>query len=130
MGTGTPYPATINVSGVTGRVNQATVTLNGLTHSFPHDIDVVLVSPAGTNVLVMSHTGGGHAVTNINLTFDDAATATLPNYDPITSGTYKPSNYEGPVALPGTAPYQVLPVCSLGLRLEQPERRLVPVRVR
>lgn len=105
QGTATPYPATINVSGVTGRVNHAAVTLNGLAHTFPHDIDVVLVSPAGTNVLVMSHTGGGHAVTNINLTFDDdAASGTLPNFDPITSGTYKPSNYEGPVALPGTAP--------------------------
>jgi uncharacterized repeat protein (TIGR01451 family) len=104
QGTATPYPATINVSGVTGRVSKATVTLNGLSHSFPHDIDIVLVSPVGTNVLFMSHTGGGHAVTNVNLTFDDAATGTLPNYDPITSGTYKPSNYEGPVALPGTAP--------------------------
>jgi uncharacterized repeat protein (TIGR01451 family) len=103
-GPGTPYPATINLSGITGRVNKATVTLNGLTHTFPHDINVVLVDPAGTNVLVMSHTGGGYAVSNINLTFDDAAAATLPNYGPITPGTYKPSAYEGPVALPDTAP--------------------------
>jgi uncharacterized repeat protein (TIGR01451 family) len=103
-GPGTPYPATITVSGVTGRLNNATLTLNGLTHSFPHDINVVLVNPAGTNVLVMSHTGGGHGVTNINLTFDDDATVSLPNQDQITSGTYKPSAYEGPVALPGTAP--------------------------
>jgi uncharacterized repeat protein (TIGR01451 family) len=103
-GPATPYPATINISGVTGRVNKPTITLNGLTHAFPHDINVVLVNPAGTNVLVMSHTGGGHAVTNINLTFDDAATATLPNQDPIAAGTYKPSSYQGPVALPGTAP--------------------------
>src|SRR5208282_5886264 len=45
-GPGTPYPATITVSGVAGRVNHPTITLNGLTHSFPHDIDVVLVNPA------------------------------------------------------------------------------------
>ena len=64
----------------------------------------MLVNPAGTNVLVMSHTGGGHAVTNINLTFDDDATATLPNQDPITAGTYKPSNYQPLLALPLTAP--------------------------
>jgi uncharacterized repeat protein (TIGR01451 family) len=104
QGTANPYPATINISGLDGRVSHATVTLHGLTHSFPHDIDVVLASPAGTNVLFMSHTGGGYAANNVNLTFDDAVTGTLPNFDPIISGTYKPSNYQGPVALPGTAP--------------------------
>jgi uncharacterized repeat protein (TIGR01451 family) len=64
---------------------------------------MLLVSPSGSNVLVMSHTGGGHSVTNLTLTFDDAASGYLPNHDLITSGTYKPSSYEGPVALPGTA---------------------------
>ena len=106
QGIANPYPATINVSGLTGRVNHATITLHGLTHSFPHDINMVLVNPAGTNVLVMSHVGGGYPANSVNLTFDDAAAGTLPNYDPISSGSYKPSNYQGPVALPGTAPSQ------------------------
>ena len=103
-GIATPYPSAINVSGLTGRVSQAVVTLNGLSHSFPHDVSVLLVSPAGSNVLVMSHTGGGHRVNNINLTFDDTATVSLPNYDQVIGGTYKSSSYEGPVSLPGTAP--------------------------
>ena len=60
-------------------MTKATVTLNGLTHTFPHDINVLLVSPAGSNVLLMSHTGGGHAVTNITLTFDDTAANALPD---------------------------------------------------
>ena len=102
-GVGSPYPSSINVSGMTGRVSKATVTLDGLSHTFPHDVNMLLVSPSGSNVLVMSHTGGGHSVTNLTLTFDDAASGYLPNYDLITSGTYKPSSYEGPVALPGTA---------------------------
>jgi uncharacterized repeat protein (TIGR01451 family) len=102
-GIATPYPSTINVSGMTGRVSKVTLGLNGLTHAFPHDVNVVLVSPAGTNVLVMSHTGGGYPVTNIALGFDDAAAASLPNYSLITNGTNKPSSYQGPVALPGTA---------------------------
>jgi hypothetical protein len=67
-------------------------------------VDVLLVSPSGTNVLVMSHTGGGYAVTNLTLTFDDAASGSLPNYNPLSSGTYRPSVYEGPIALPGTGP--------------------------
>ena len=103
-GIATPYPSAINVSGLTGRVSQAVVTLNGLSHSFPHDVSVLLVSPAGSNVLVMSHTGGGHRVSNISLTFDDTATVSLPNYDQVIGGTYQPSSYEGPVSLPGTAP--------------------------
>jgi uncharacterized repeat protein (TIGR01451 family) len=99
-----PYPSTINVSGVIGRVSNLTLELNGLTHSFPHDINVLLVSPSGSNVLVMSHTGGAYAVTNLDLVFDDAATVSLPNYGLIINGTYKPSSYEGPVTLPGSAP--------------------------
>ncbi len=50
----------------------------------------------------MSHTGGGLAVTNLNLTFDDAAPAGyLPNSSRLTNGTYRPTAYEGPVTLPG-----------------------------
>lgn len=103
-GVGTPYPSSINVTGLVGRVSKATVTLNGVRHGFPHDINVLLVSPSGTNVLTMSHTGGGHSVTNITLTFDDTAAGSLANYGPISSGVFKPTSYEGPVHLPGTAP--------------------------
>jgi uncharacterized repeat protein (TIGR01451 family) len=112
-GVGSPYPSSINVSGMTGRVSKATVTLNGLSHTFPHDVNVMLVSPSGSNVLVMSHTGGGHSVINLTLTFDDAASGTLPNYNPITSGTYKPSSYEGPVALPGTSRFYSLALSGM-----------------
>ena len=103
-GPATPYPATITVSGLLGVVTKATVTLNGLTHGFPHDVNVLLVSPAGGTVLLMSHTGGGYSVTNLTLTFDDAATNTLPNSDRLTSGTNQPSSYPGTVAFPVPAP--------------------------
>ena len=91
---------------------------------------MLLVSPSGSNVLVMSHTGGGYAVTNLNLTFDDAAAGTLPNYNPLTSGTYKPSSYRGAGRSARHRPVQDLPVCPLGHDLEQPERRLVALCVR
>jgi uncharacterized repeat protein (TIGR01451 family) len=103
-GTAGPYPSTINVSGVSGRVSSLTLGLNGLTHSFPHDLSLLLVSPSGSNVLVMSHTGGAYALTNVNLVLDDSAAVSLPNYGLITAGTYKPSSYEGPVVMPGPAP--------------------------
>jgi uncharacterized repeat protein (TIGR01451 family) len=103
-GVAVPYPSTITVNGLVGVVTKATVTLNGLTHTFPHDVSVLLVGPAGGNVLLMSHTGGGHSVTNLTLTFDDAATATLPNYDTLVSGTAQPTRYPGAVVFSGVAP--------------------------
>jgi uncharacterized repeat protein (TIGR01451 family) len=106
-GVGTPYPSTITVANLNplSVVTKATVTLYGLTHTFPHDISVLLVSPTGGNVLLMSHTGGGHAVTNpIALTFDDAATSVLPNTELLTTGTNQPSSYPGTVAFPPPAP--------------------------
>ena len=102
-GVATPYPSTITVSGLTGVVTKATVTINGLTHAFPHDVNVLLVSPTGGNALVMSHVGGGHSVSNLTLTFDDAVTNTLPNSDLLTAGTYHPSSYPGAVGFPSPA---------------------------
>ena len=120
-GAGTPYPSMINISGVSGRVSKATLTLKGFTHAFPHDVNVLLVSPSGSNVLVMSHTGGGHAVTNLTLTFDDDAPAgRLSDKNPITSGTYTPSSYEGPVSLPGTAPARTYATNLSGMKWSNP----------
>ena len=103
-GPGIPYPAAISLSGLTGAVGSATVTLQGLTHSFVSDVNVLLVSPAGRNVLVMSHMGGFYGVTNLTLTFDDAAAGPLPNSLRLTSGTYQPSRYGSLPAFPPTAP--------------------------
>ena len=60
-----------------------------------------VVSPGGTNALIMSHAGGsGYAVTNLVLTFDDAATNSLPSTGAITTGTYKPTYYSPPLKFP------------------------------
>ena len=86
-----PYPSTIAVSGVGGVVIKATVTLTNLTHTYPKDIDVLLVSPGGQDTLIMAH-AGINPVKKVTLTFDDAA-ANFLNYTNITSGTYKPTYY-------------------------------------
>jgi subtilisin-like proprotein convertase family protein len=91
-----PYPAILNVTGLpTSGVRVKSVTLNGVTHTFPTDIDALVQSPTGTNVVVMSDVGGTSSITGRDYTFDDAAaaamtTATTP------SGTYKPSNVTSP----------------------------------
>jgi len=103
-GVATPYPSTVTVSDLEGVVTKATVTFKGLTHSFPHDVSALLVSPDGGNVLLMSHAGGGLSVSNLTLTFDDAATNALPNNGLLTSTAYRPGSYPGTVVFPGPAP--------------------------
>jgi hypothetical protein len=90
-----PYPSAINVSGIGSTLIKATVTLNKLTHTYPHDIDALVVSPAGTNTLIMAHVGGGtngNSVTNITLNFDDAAASSL-TQNRLTTSTNKPTQF-------------------------------------
>ena len=94
-GAATPFPSTINVSGVTGATS-LTVTLTGLSHTFPNDIDILLVGPNGASVVLMSDAGGANDIVNITLTFQDGAPL-LPDDGQIVSGTFGPSNFEGVV---------------------------------
>ncbi len=94
-GSGAPYPSSINVSGLTGSVLKVTATLSGFSHQFADDVDVLLVGPAGQKVMLMSDAGGGSNVTNLTLTFDDAAPTAIPDGSPLVGGTFRPANYEG-----------------------------------
>jgi len=89
----TPYPSVINVGGILGQVSKVSATLTNFTHSWPRDVSVLLVSPSRSESFLMSKTGGSFGVTNVALTFDDAATHTLPNASAMVSGTYKPTSY-------------------------------------
>jgi Ca2+-binding RTX toxin-like protein len=91
-GPSNPYPSTIDASRLYPNISSVTATFQSLTHTFPDDIDALLVGPHGQNVLLMSDTGGNLDVNNVNLTFDDAATSSLPDATQITSGTYRPTN--------------------------------------
>lgn len=106
-GIANPYPSEIEVSGMTGAVSNVTVTLNGFTHTFPADVDVMLVAPDGTtNTILMSDPDGGTDVTNLTLTFDDAAANPVPCSGTLASGTYRPTNCFDfdPDAFPAPAP--------------------------
>lgn len=87
------FPSTIAVSGTTGSVSKVTVTLLGLSHPMPDDLDVLLVGPAGQRVLLMSDAGGSGNLSNATLTFDDDATAGLSDSGQLVSGAWRPSNY-------------------------------------
>jgi subtilisin-like proprotein convertase family protein len=98
-----PYPSNIAVA-IGGTVTKVTVKLNNLTHTFPDDIDVLLVGPGGQTCLLMSDNGGDADVTGVTLTFDDAAAASLPDGNTLVSGTFKPSNVGEADAFPAPAP--------------------------
>ncbi|HKX62612.1 MAG TPA: DUF11 domain-containing protein, partial [Verrucomicrobiae bacterium] len=81
------YPLNISVSGLTSAVDKVTVTLRNITHFWPDDLDVLLVGPGGVRVLLMSDCGLDNVISDVTLTFDDAAATSLPNSDPaITAG--------------------------------------------
>ena len=92
-GNGSLYPSTINVAGMSGVISKVVVKLKGVSHTYPDDLDILLVGPGGQKVMLMSDAGGVTDVVNVNLTFDGAATSTLPNSAQMLSGTYRPTNY-------------------------------------
>jgi hypothetical protein len=64
------YPATVNVRGEpTNGLSRVEVTLHGLRHAYPADLDILLVSPSGAKIMLMSDAGGDIGVTNATLVF-------------------------------------------------------------
>jgi subtilisin-like proprotein convertase family protein len=104
-GPSTPYPSAINVTGMTGAVTNVTATITGFSHTFPNDVDILLVGPSGQNVVLLADTGGSTDVNNATLTFNQASLNSVPS--PIVSGTFRPTNggaFTGPAPAP-PAPY-------------------------
>ena len=92
IGAGSPYPSTIPVSGVTGTLARVAVTLLNFGHTYPKDVDVLLVAPSGADSLIMSH-AGDNVTMAANLVFDDSSATSLPVYGALSSGTYHPTAY-------------------------------------
>jgi Ca2+-binding RTX toxin-like protein len=103
-GVSNPYPSTQGVGNLYPRITDVNVTFESLSHTFPDDIDALLVGPGGQSVLLMSDVGGSTDINNVRLVFDDAAPTNLPDNGPITSGTFRPTNVGTPDPFPSPAP--------------------------
>src|SRR5205823_1789108 len=57
IGPASPYPSSIVVSNVPGGVTNVTISLFNLTHTYPPDIDILLVGPQTNNLVLMSDSG-------------------------------------------------------------------------
>jgi len=91
-GLAAPYPSTINVAGMTGVLAKATVTLRGINHIRPDDLEILLVSPTGAKFVLLSDAGGTLTpANNVTLTIDDAAGSFVPDTGPLASGVSKPT---------------------------------------
>ncbi len=100
----TPYPSTISVSGMPAATD-VNVTLEGMTSTFPNDVDVLLVGPGGQQATVMSSAGGGDLISGVDITLDDEAAAPLPDETALATGSYRPGNYGNMVdSYPAPAP--------------------------
>jgi hypothetical protein len=85
-------------------VSKVRVRLLGFSHTFPDDVDVLLVGPLGQKFIVMSDAGGSADAVNATLTLDDAAAALVPDNGPIVTGTFRPTNIGGADLFPAPAP--------------------------
>ena len=111
-GPANPYPSTINVSGLNGTIlstpGSVKVTLNNFTHSFPDDVDMILVGPTGAAFRFFSGittgSGSGSPASNVTFTVSDDGAAPLPNNGALTAGTYQPAAYYTPEEFPAPGP--------------------------
>jgi subtilisin-like proprotein convertase family protein len=103
-GVANPYPSEISVSGLAGSITKATVTLSNFSHLQPDNVDILLSGPDGRRIVLMSDAGGLDEAGGVNLVFDDDGPSAIPDGGPLTSGTYRPADYEPGETYPDPAP--------------------------
>ncbi len=109
-----PYPSHIKVSGYSGNISGATLTLNGFSDANPGQTAMLLVGPTGANIVPWLNVGGSTAVNNISFTLADSAgpTNTIPS-PPANGDDYYPTAIllgAAPVfPPPAPTPYQFAP---------------------
>ena len=91
-GASTPYPSTLVVAGLPASIGHLRVRLNAVSHTFPADIDALLVGPGGQKVMLMSGAWNAFSSSPATLTFEDGAQRPPLLGAPVT-GTYSPANY-------------------------------------
>ncbi len=94
-GPGSLYPSTIDVTAFgkfkNAQIKDVNLTLLNLSHTFPDNVDVMLVQ-GNRQATVMSDVGGNTDANNLTLTLDDQAAAPLPISSALSSGTFQPTN--------------------------------------
>jgi subtilisin-like proprotein convertase family protein len=101
---GAPYPSTIAVAGMPTTTTLVRVSLNGLSHTFPDDLDILLAGPTGAGLLLMSDVGTSVDLVGVNFQFSDAAASRMYDSFPLLGTSWKPTDYNPTEVLPAPAP--------------------------
>ncbi|NPD03507.1 hypothetical protein HN031_02260 [Nocardioides sp. zg-1308] len=92
QGPASQYPSTLSVA-YRGAITDVDVTLHGISHTHPDDLDVMLVGPGGQQVTLMSDAASSNDLVDANLTFSDSAGAGLPDQSAITQSEARPTDW-------------------------------------
>ena len=103
IGPASPYPSGVTVEGMTGPITDVNVTLHRFGHTNPADVRIVLVSPTGQKVRLMSSVCGTTDVEDYTWIFDDGAAAEMPVAADCEGFAYRPSGGV-PANMPAPAP--------------------------
>ncbi|HKE57726.1 MAG TPA: S8 family serine peptidase [Pyrinomonadaceae bacterium] len=106
-----PFPSNITVAGLVNPVTNVSVRLKNISHTFPDDVDVLLVGPTGRKFIVISDAGDTNDWVGATLTLDDNATNPLNDTAANGTGTFRPGNF-GTVQDPFPAPAPASPYLS------------------
>jgi subtilisin-like proprotein convertase family protein len=91
-GAADPYPLTRTVSGVNGVITDLDVSLTGVYHARPADLEMVLEGPHGQKVALMSDVCGGSTAVNQAWAWDDEAISPMYGATACPDGTYRPGS--------------------------------------
>ena len=101
---GAPYPSTIAIAGTATSIGTVSIAIKGLTHTYPDDLDLLLVGPGGQKMIIQSDAGSSVPVVGRSYVISDAGAAGVPNATELTTDTWKPANYDGGDTFPAPAP--------------------------
>ncbi len=94
-------PIEFNVSGLSGTISDVNIRLINVTHNNPDDIDMLLLAPDGTAVMLMSDVCADGDLSSTTLYLDDQADDPLPDEawclpipETSTSAAYRPNDAE------------------------------------
>lgn len=83
----------ITVSGIGTGATALSIDLFNMSHTFPDDLDFLLVNPSGVGVVFLSDAGGGTDIVGINLNFADSNSGQTSDAGPMVGGAFTVSNF-------------------------------------
>jgi hypothetical protein len=95
------------------RVVNIRVNFSNLSHTFPGDLDFLLIGPDGRNLEFWSDVGDFVDIVNGNFTISDAGASSLSENGANPSGTYKPTDYTGTQPVETSSNWSGLPSMTI-----------------